>query len=181
MAYDVCMKLSKEDIRREALKRRRQMTPDIVSSQSQLIANKFFDLLSIYNIDTLHTYIPIHNQREVDTKPIVEQLIKRGNIRVATWTDFKNNNDSKWLNVTEDNEPIKSDQQYDVAVVPVVAFNKSGHRIGFGKGVYDKFLAKQPNSIKIGLAYDISRFDFNPEEHDIELDIIITGSQIITT
>ncbi len=66
--------------------------------------------------------------------------------------------------------------QIDVILVPGVAFDKKGARIGFGKGCYDAFL-KKCNAAKIGVCYDFQICDKIPaEEHDIKMDFLLTES-----
>ena len=67
----------------------------------------------------------------------------------------------------------------DVIIVPGIAFDKSGNRIGYGKGCYDKFL-KTSNAIKIGFCYDFQICDYIPcDKHDIKMDFLITENEII--
>lgn len=71
------------------------------------------------------------------------------------------------------NEPYNGD--YDLIVVPGVAFDRKGNRIGRGKGYYDRFLCKHPNIRKIGICFDFQLVDEVPtEENDIRMDDIIS-------
>lgn len=64
---------------------------------------------------------------------------------------------------------------YDVIIVPVLGFDAQNYRLGLGSGWYDRFLAGQPQALKIGIAYDWARCNKLPrEDHDIPLDLIIT-------
>ncbi|GAA0071466.1 5-formyltetrahydrofolate cyclo-ligase [Clostridium sardiniense] len=83
-------------------------------------------------------------------------------------------------------EPIgdKSDldvNKLELIVMPGVAFDKSGNRLGYGGGYYDKFL--EQNKIeckKIALSYDFQVLEkLEVEEHDIKVDLIITENQVI--
>ncbi len=66
-------------------------------------------------------------------------------------------------------------EELDVVIVPGIAFDRGGRRIGFGCGYYDRFLKRATKAKKIALAYDFQIVDFIPEEtHDIPVDIIIT-------
>jgi 5,10-methenyltetrahydrofolate synthetase len=69
-------------------------------------------------------------------------------------------------------------EEMGVLLVPLLAFSKEKHRIGYGKGYYDCYL-KDYKGLKIGLAYD---FQFVPsfeiDEHDVPLDILVTESKI---
>lgn len=68
-----------------------------------------------------------------------------------------------------------------LAIVPGVAFDLNRHRIGFGKGFYDRFLPElSPDAAKIGLAYELQLVDFiEADEYDIRLDMVITEKRII--
>jgi 5-formyltetrahydrofolate cyclo-ligase len=62
----------------------------------------------------------------------------------------------------------------DILLMPLAAFDKTGNRIGYGKGHYDRYLA-QHSPLKIGIAYSIQEFDkIEPEVHDMRLDYILT-------
>ena len=62
----------------------------------------------------------------------------------------------------------------DVAIIPGMAFDKQGHRLGRGKGYYDRFLSKIPKVYKIGLCFSWQLVDEVPcDEHDIIMDEII--------
>ncbi len=67
----------------------------------------------------------------------------------------------------------------DISVIPLVACDINGNRIGFGKGYYDKYLADK-NTIKIGVCYDFQVLDNVPsQEQDVRLDYIVTEKRII--
>lgn len=67
----------------------------------------------------------------------------------------------------------------DLIIVPAVALDRNGNRVGRGKGYYDRLLT-YANSIKIGVCYDFQLFDcIDAESHDIPLDIVITPSEVI--
>jgi len=72
----------------------------------------------------------------------------------------------------------------DLVIVPGVVFDKSGHRIGYGHGYYDRFLDNlekiNKNAVKVGLAYDFQIADKVPiEKHDVPVDKIVTEKRII--
>lgn len=69
-------------------------------------------------------------------------------------------------------------QDIDLAIVPGIAFDKKGHRIGYGKGYFDRLLRKMKCK-KIGLAYDFQIVDKIPKTaYDIPVDFIITDKKI---
>ena len=62
----------------------------------------------------------------------------------------------------------------DVAIVPGMAFDAEGHRLGRGKGYYDRFLSRVPHLYKIGLCFSWQLVDHVPcDEHDIVMDEVI--------
>ena len=62
----------------------------------------------------------------------------------------------------------------DVAIVPGMAFDAEGHRLGRGKGYYDRFLSRVPHLYKIGLCFSWQLVDHVPyDEHDIKMDEVI--------
>jgi 5-formyltetrahydrofolate cyclo-ligase len=68
----------------------------------------------------------------------------------------------------------------DLIVVPGVAFDRRGHRLGHGFGYYDRLLARVSDSTSlVGLAYDCQLFDNVPHEpHDVAVDVIVTESAV---
>lgn len=75
--------------------------------------------------------------------------------------------------------PQKAWHKIDVALIPGVAFDMTGHRIGFGGGHFDRFLKKM-NCATIGLAYEFQIIDKVPtHQYDVPVDFIITEKRII--
>ncbi len=75
--------------------------------------------------------------------------------------------------------PVKH-STIDLVIVPGIAFDSFGHRLGFGKGYYDKFLKKATHAVKIGLAFDFQVVDSLPSEaHDVAMDIVVTPTKVI--
>lgn len=71
-------------------------------------------------------------------------------------------------------------QELDVVIVPGVAFDRKGGRLGYGGGYYDRFLPQlRPNALKIGIAYQLQMVEQLPmETHDIPLDLIVTEKSV---
>ena len=67
-----------------------------------------------------------------------------------------------------------------VCVIPGIVFDKQRHRVGFGKGYYDRFLCGNKKCIKIALAYDYQIVDsIDTDKHDIPMDIIVTEKRVL--
>ena len=71
-------------------------------------------------------------------------------------------------------EPFGDHDQINVALVPGMAFDAAGRRLGRGKGYYDRFLAAHPHLYKIGVCFPFQRVAEVPfEEHDVCMDLIV--------
>ena len=107
---------------------------------------------------------------EVDTSDIIKQLQKRG------FKIFVPKVDSNFFMTATD---LLNGQAANIVpaitIVPLLGFNKKLHRIGFGKGCYDKYLSSAlQQTVSIGLAFDEQVCNFVAEPFDIPLDYIIT-------
>ena len=67
--------------------------------------------------------------------------------------------------------------QLDLLIIPLVACNEDGYRLGMGGGYYDRFISKYP-TYTIGIAYQFQYIDFIPESHDLRFDLLITDEKI---
>lgn len=70
----------------------------------------------------------------------------------------------------------------EIALVPGVAFDRNGHRLGHGKGYFDRFLSQlSPNCLKVGMGFDFQVIPELPHEpHDVSMDVIVTDREIIS-
>lgn len=144
---------------------RQNLSDGDVAGKSRMIARTVQHLVDWSSVRTLHVYEANSDWHEVETGWI-DTFIGR-----------------QWPHVSVSyphasrSAPISSGI-FDVALVPLVAFDSSCHRLGHGGGWYDRFLATQPHAIKIGLAFDIQQAASLPiEPHDIALDYIVTESR----
>ena len=69
----------------------------------------------------------------------------------------------------------------EVAVIPGAVFDRSGHRLGYGMGYYDRFLARVPGAVRIGLAFSGQVVDRLPTlAHDVPMDMVISEQEVLT-
>ena len=135
-------------------------------------------------------YMPLGN--ETDTSDITEAAFKDGKKVAFPVTDAETGEITPYY-ATENtqfkqgafsvNEPNNDDiaalSDIDVIVVPGIAFDKSGARVGFGKGCYDRLL-KQSCAVKVGLCYDYQVCDWIAmDEFDVNMDYLVTESGMI--
>ena len=156
------MNKQKEIAREIAQTRLRALSEDEYTTASHGIVKTlvtFFKDQSDFSSILLYT--PVKKWSEVDVTSLLEHF-----------PNFK-------FDVVENtkNAPFP-EKQYDVVLVPLVGFNKQGFRLGHGGGWYDRFLATQSTTLKIGVGWEDSLVDFTPERHDIPMDIVVTEKQI---
>lgn len=183
--------MTKAALRTQFLSQRKALLPNDVAERSAAIANRFFLEHSIIS-GTLHLFLPIDRQNEVDTWLIIRQLWRDfPAVRVVvSVTDMVTNQLTHYpllpdMTLTENRwgipEPLSDAApipatDFDSVLVPLLAFDRQGHRVGYGKGYYDRFLANcRPDCRKIGLSLfgPIDRIT-DVEPTDVQLDGCLT-------
>ena len=168
---------------------RLKMDGEEVSEQSRKIIDKLITLPKFQQAKIILFYYPLDN--EVDLRELIDYSLQQKKVVVLPAV---NGNDLD-LYVIKDPandleqghfrilEPKKSCErigkdQIDLSLVPGVAFDKDGNRVGRGKGYYDRFL-KDSNALKVGVAYEFQMTKrITPREHDVPLDLIVTEMKI---
>ena len=121
--------------------------------------------LPIWHLDYYHIYLPIKAKAEIDTtliltllqgkdKQVILPRIKGSELEHILLTDITKLK-TNTLGIAEPEKGIKiSPEQIDVIFLPLLAWDKSGNRLGYGKGFYDNFLSLcKTNTIKVGLSF----------------------------
>ncbi|HEY4656824.1 MAG TPA: 5-formyltetrahydrofolate cyclo-ligase [Cyclobacteriaceae bacterium] len=188
--------MTKPELRRFYLKKRMSLTDDDYRQRSELLCARFFRSFDLKRIKVLHTFLPIIQNKEPDTWFIVNQLkehfpaisisLPRINANGTMQSYFYERPDqlvtSPW-GIPEPAEGIMTHpDQIDMVLVPLLAFDKEGHRVGYGKGHYDRFLSTcRKDCQKVGLSF------FPPEnkimdiaDTDLALSCVITPEKTYT-
>jgi 5-formyltetrahydrofolate cyclo-ligase len=154
--------MDKQELREKYRQIRQAMAPRIAEDDSLVICRKVFREVNWNKIKKICTYDPIGQLKEVDVKPLLEAVeYKYPNIKIRRLSQKKNSKIPK--------------TKFDLIIVPCLAFDNDNYRLGWGGGFYDKFLAAQPQALKIGVCFQICFVEKLPREaHDIVLDKIIT-------
>jgi len=175
--------MDKKELRRSIRERKRAMTTEEIVSRSQMLGLLFRQSEAYKNAKTIYGYLP-YNQ-EVRTVPMLEQAIRDGK-RVAVPKCY--GDEMKFiflddLSLVEKGyagipEPIAdgpvADDPTALVLMPGLAFDPQGHRIGYGGGFYDKFLSKEPNHPTLALCYEFQMLpELKTEEHDIPVDTVL--------
>ena len=182
----------KPEIRKLFLQKRKALSAQEVKEFNYKIKVNFEGLLP-RGIKTVHIFLPILSKLEIDTWPIIHGLWAQNIQVVSPVMNHQENALSSWLLTKETRiesnkwsvpEPVRSskvdDKEIQVIVVPLLACDKSGFRVGYGSGYYDRFIASLEHEIlKIGLSFfppidQIS--DLDP--WDIPLDYCISPDEI---
>jgi 5-formyltetrahydrofolate cyclo-ligase len=213
--------MTKAELRIEYLTKRKVLTEVEIQTASQKIHDWLFRSLPIHSYATIHTFLPIKKQNEVDTWLIIKTLQRDFATNVIIPKANEDGTLSNYLldenTVLEENkwgiqEPVVSpqssvvspqsavrsyqssvvnsdgcrrkssfvNQEIDLVLVPLIVFDKSGYRVGYGKGYYDRFLAEcRSDVVKVGLSvFDPIESISNLNDFDIKLDFCVTPQKI---
>ena len=182
----------KKTIRAQVMARRKALTELQQEQMSLAIANQLLRC-DIWQGSYYHLFLTIAKKGEVDTHPILDILFGRDKKIVLSKADFENASLRHYL-LTEETRLVTSSygipepedgeeiapESLDVVFVPLLAYDKNGMRLGYGKGFYDRFLALcSKNCLKIGLSFFEPEPDLIPSESwDLALDFVITPNAV---
>lgn len=184
--------MNKKELRQKYKGKRQELSDTEIDDLSLAIANKVLTL-PIWEKTYFHIFLPITEQKEVNTEFVLHLLSGKDKEIVVSKSDFETRRMTHFL--LTDNTKIKKNQynipepidglevptnKIDVVFIPLLAYDKTGHRAGYGKGFYDKFLTEcKPETIKIGLSF------FEAEEliddvfkNDMRLNYCVTPNKI---
>ena len=183
--------MDKSQIRTQCKELRKELSEIEVMDKSLLIANRCLEL-PVWEEQIFHLFLTLEDQNEVDTaliltllqgkdkEVVVPKIADAEQLQHFLLTDqtrFQKNA----LGIPEPVSGIEIEaSKIDVVFVPLLAFDDKGHRVGYGKGYYDRFLATcRPNCIKVGLSFFEKEQDsFIIEPTDIPLDYCVTPEKI---
>lgn len=173
--------MNKEAARKRSISRRSELSSEEIQAKSKAITEKFIASALWNNCSVIHIFISIPGKGEIDTSFLIDFFFTQyPEIKVCTSIIDANGTDllhtcitpattylpNKW-NIPEPVERVAlNEHEIDLVLLPLLAFDVKGNRVGYGKGFYDRFLQKcKPDVIKVGLSL------FEPTEELIESDI----------
>ncbi|MBM3213524.1 5-formyltetrahydrofolate cyclo-ligase [Candidatus Poribacteria bacterium] len=181
------------EIRQASLTRRDSLSREDVERWGDAIADCVQRVLEQESPTTVFTYLAFGN--EVPTLGIVHHLLSSGRRVVVPYVTTGSPNMT--CHEIEDPErdlkrgiwgiptprvsrcPAVDPHDIDAALVPLVAFDDDGYRIGHGAGYYDRFLGAYRRMRRIGLAFEMQRIEScHPQEWDEPLDCLVTESGV---
>lgn len=184
--------MDKKTLRNLYKQKRKALTASETHELSRQLVEQS-EKLTIWNSSYYHVFLSIEKQNEPQTQQLIKWLfqknknviVSKSNHQTGTLTHFKLTPDTP---ITEGKygipEPISDlqidEKEIDVVFVPLLAFDKFGNRVGYGKGFYDRFLRNcRPEVIKVGWSF------FEAENQiddvlptDVRLDFCVTPTRI---
>ena len=185
---------TKNELRQDYRQLRKQLSGDEVNDLSRKITTQLGTWLKGQEgLTHFHLFFPISKFKEVNTF-YIQQLLEQQDKTLFTSQVNREENRLDTLQLPPEASffldewgiPVPQESvrvtatKIQVVFVPLLAYDKSGHRLGFGKGFYDRFLAslEQP-VLKVGLSFFTPKEAIPVEPHDIPLDYCITPEQIL--
>ena len=175
--------MNKQELRRAIRERKRAMTEEEIVERSNALAEKFYNSPAYQAASTIYGYLP-YNQ-EVRTIPMLQRALDEGK-RVAVpkvygeemrfiYLEDLTQVSKGYAGIPEPiaDAPVAEDKQA-LVLMPGLAFDPQGHRIGYGGGFYDNFLAKEPHHPTLALCYEFQmQAHLDTEEFDIPVDTVL--------
>lgn len=188
--------MTKKELRKIFLEKRKSLTENECAALNLNIYSRFFAGVDLSFVNTLHTYLPIAGNKEPDTWMIIDRLRREhSHARISVPRVTENGQlehfyfegahqltSSSW-GIPEPKQGVPTPvEKIDLVIVPLIVADKQGHRVGYGKGFYDKFLSSvKSGCMKVGLSF------FEPVEriadvapYDIPLNACITPEKVIS-
>jgi 5-formyltetrahydrofolate cyclo-ligase len=186
--------MTKQQIRNEYRKKRLSITPRELTKLDDLMLIQF-QSIEIPFLYSLLSYWPIEENNEPNTHPLTEYLkfrnpelkiaypvsdfstLRMSAIVTEIDTPFRKTN----LNIYEPQEGEElPPEQLDIIFVPLLAFDRKGYRVGYGKGFYDQYLPLcRKDCIKVGFSFfDALEVDIDKEQFDVPLNLCVTPQTV---
>ena len=187
--------MNKEGIRRQYLAMRKALTETEWLEKSRLICEHTLAFIKSAVPSRVHLFLPISKFKEVNTCPIYDFLLSsEAHTPVISKTHWQTRSLSHHPMAANDvlktsgqgiPEPVHhreiNPKKLDMILVPLLAFDRKGNRLGYGAGFYDRFLHQCPQAIKVGLSLLPMHTSLLPvDKHDIGLDYSITPCGVLS-
>lgn len=170
--------------------KRRALLPDLAGEKSLALTRKLLELKEFKDAQSVLFYVS--TPEEVSTHLAIQESLVLGKkvfvpkiidetLALCPLSSFKDLKPGEFgiLEPCETPNPAHP-ADIDLIVIPGVAFDRKGNRLGQGKGYYDRLL-KETRGFKVGLAFDEQLADELPvEDHDVPLDLLLTDSHSFT-
>ena len=186
--------MSKHEIRKRILAKRESLTLQQIQVKSKSIETKLFALAEYRQAGTVMAYVDFRG--EVQTGGILTHILAQNKRLFLPVTDVPGKKllPAEVVNLTDDLaagtwgitepkahcRPLAKPEEIDLVIIPGVAFDTLGNRLGYGKGFYDRFLPNlKENAVLVALAFEEQITDnIYPEDDDVPVHLLITELSI---
>lgn len=181
----------KQELRLHYRKKRNLLSSHLIDKYSLEIANSSLGM-AIWHFSLYHIFLSIKKNKEVNTEPllsiiqgkdknvVVSKTLPKSKLKNFLLTDGVSIKENSF-GIPEPTDGIEiAENQLDVVFVPLLAFGRNGHRVGYGGGYYDIFLKKcRPQTLKIGLSFfeAVDQIE-DIDKNDVPLNYCITPKKI---
>lgn len=182
--------MTKKELRKLFLEKRKALPEGDFAQRNMALYSHFFASVDLSFVHVLHTYLPMVNSREADTWMIVDRVRREfPHVRISIprvsqdhalenffYEGPQQLKSSTW-GIPEPKQGVPTEaEKIDMILVPLVILDKSGHRVGYGKGYYDRLLKLvRPDCQKLGMSLfvPVDKID-DVSVHDMALDSCVT-------
>lgn len=178
----------KKAMRKKMLFKRSQLDNKAKAIYDQWICESVWNIIDQKNYHNIHCYLPMGT--EINITPLIQKMLDENLTVVTPKTLPKRKLENLVLKsltqvekgvfgTTHPSNSKTFDDEYDLIIIPGLAFDDQNYRLGYGGGYYDNFLINCPKSFKLGIFYPFQKHDVVPREpHDIQLDKILFNDVI---
>jgi 5-formyltetrahydrofolate cyclo-ligase len=185
----------KGEIRKKILELRNAMLPEEIAAKSGEIARRLTKLREIRESSTLMVFLSFGSEVLTDElivwgweagRRIVVPLCRpKGRVLTPCLLSGFDELEKGHYGIREPKtdrlRPVPQ-EEIDAVLIPAVAFDRCGHRVGYGGGYYDRFLPEVPRAARIGAAFACQIvMEIPPDPHDVPVDRIVTEEELIIT
>lgn len=183
--------MQKSALRTQAGRLRKELDAEQLKALSlQLLAQ--FGNINLNGVKVLHIFLPILEKNEPDTflfiewlkanQPDIKIIVPKSDFKTFVMTHHEIGDHRELqknaYNILEPQHAAEHQEEIDVVLLPLLAFDKRGYRVGYGKGFYDRFLQGM-DTLKVGVSlFDVSEDIEDVNEHDLKLDLCITPGKL---
>lgn len=183
--------MTKKELRKVATEQRRSLSDVEVADYSNRLLDHF-SLFDLSAVKTIHLFIPIAEKKEPDTfifidwlathYPQIKIIVPKADFSTALMSNYVYSGKEALIknpfNILEPQKGQLHTGDVDLVLIPMLAFDQRGYRVGYGKGFYDRFLLNI-ETMKVGLSFfkAVDLID-DVNEYDVRMDFCITPEKI---
>ena len=160
--------MTKQQLRKQFIAKRQELSLVEYDALNQQLLQQF-QQLDLTEVACIHLFLPIRERKEPDTflirewlkqhQPHIKVVFPKADFDTHTMQSFADDDALQLaVNAFDIPEPVAGNEvpaaEIDLMIVPLLAFDKQGYRVGYGKGFYDRFMAQcKPGTQFIGLCF----------------------------